>query len=72
VAAKTRFRHHNNAHAVGANAKRVLAGVDGVSDVRIERHEIDRATLSYEWTDPGTNGISIDETLKRKGLRRVR
>lgn len=63
---------HNTAHEVGSNAKRILAGVDGVSAVRIERHEIDRATLSYEWTDPGTNRISIDETLKVGGMRRVR
>jgi hypothetical protein len=67
-----RFTSPDTAHAVGANAKSILTGIAGVSQVQIESEEIDRATLSYQWKDPGAHFIGIDETLRLQGMRRVR
>jgi hypothetical protein len=72
IATILRFTPPDATHAVGANAKRILAGIDGVTQVQIESEEIDRATLSYQWKDPGAHFIGIDETLRLQGMRRVR
>lgn len=72
IATILRFNSPDATHAVGANAERILAGIDGVSHVRIQSEEIDRATLSYQWEDPGAHFIGIDEALRLQGMRRVR
>lgn len=56
---------------LGAKATQVLAGVDGVSAVRIEDQYLDLAMLSYEWTAPASGSAGIDRTLWSKGMRRV-
>lgn len=67
-----RFPSLDTVHSAGANARRVLAGIEGVSDVRIQSEEIDRATLSYQWADSGSHFVRMDETLRLQGMRRVR
>jgi len=58
--------------AVGTSARRILAGVEGISEICLKRQEIERATLSYEWSDPGTLSGGLDVLLGSCGMRRVR
>lgn len=59
-------------YLVGPSASRVLAAVEGVSDVMLRQESADRATLSYEWADPGIYVVGIDQALKTQGMRRIR
>lgn len=67
-----RLRASNGSYLVGPDATRILTAIHGVSAVRVERQYIDRAVLSYEWTDATRDLVGIDQTLSSKGMRRVR
>jgi hypothetical protein len=67
-----RLRASCGSYLVGPDATKVLASLHGVSAVRLESQYIDRAVLSYEWSDAGHEPATIDQTLWSKGMRRVR
>lgn len=67
-----RLRASCGSYLVGPDATKVLAAIQGVSAIRLESQSIDRAVLSYEWTDAGRDLAGIDQTLWSKGMRRVR
>lgn len=62
----------NGSYLIGRDASDILASVDGVSAITIEKQFIDRATLSYVWADRSHDFTPIDEVLLAKGMRRVR
>ena len=39
---------------VGPQAMMVLESLPGVSEVRVDSEDLDRATLSYRWKDPAS------------------
>lgn len=59
-------------YLIGPNASRILAAIDGISQVHVEHEDVNRTTISYDWVDPGTHYEGIDQTLKAWGMRRVR
>jgi hypothetical protein len=62
----------NGSYLLGPDASRMLSTIVGISAVSIERQFIDRATLTYEWSDPARDFERIDHLLESKGMRRVR
>jgi len=67
-----RLPSYETTHTLGSSARRILASVEGISDICLKRQEIDRATLSYEWSDPGILWGGLDALLRSCGMRRVR
>jgi hypothetical protein len=61
----------NGSYLIGRDAFDILASIDGVSAITIEKQFIDRATLSYVWADRSHDFTSIDNMLHTKGMRRV-
>jgi len=59
-------------YLVGPDATKSLAGIKGVSSVRLERQYIDKAELSFEQSDASRDFAGIDQTLLSVGIRRVR
>lgn len=57
--------------AVGDLARRVLQLTGRVSDIRVERHFIDSAVLSFEDHDRLDSLGEIDRVLEARGLQRV-
>ena len=62
----------HGSYLLGEDVSRILATVVGISAVKIETQFIDRATISYDWSDPARDFDRIDFLLKSKGMRRVR
>jgi hypothetical protein len=62
----------NGSYLLGPDASRMLGTIAGISAVNIENQFIDRATLSYEWSDATRDFERIDHLLASKGMRRVR
>jgi hypothetical protein len=62
----------HGSYLLGADASRMLSTIVGISAVSIENQFIDRATLSYDWSDPVRDFERIDHLLESKGMRRVR
>ena len=58
-------------HGVGDSARRVLGLVKRISDVRIERQNLDSAVLSFEDHDRLDSFGEIDAVLEARGLRRL-
>ena len=67
-----RLPDSHGSYLLGPDASRMLSTVVGISEVNIENQFIDRATLSYEWTDPARDFARIDQLLETKGMRRIR
>lgn len=61
----------NGSYLLGDDASRLLSTIAGVSAVSVVNQFIDRATVSYEWSDPARDFDRIDFLLKSKGMRRV-
>jgi hypothetical protein len=61
----------NGSYLLGSDASKMLSTIVGISAVNIENQFIDRATLSYEWSDATRDFERIDHLLKSKGMRRV-
>jgi len=59
-------------YLLGLDAAKVLAAVTGISEVHVENQYIDRATLSYDWSDEQRDFERIDQVLDSKGMRRIR
>ena len=59
-------------YLVGADATRILAGIQGVSAIRIEQQYIDKVVLTYEGADAERDLAGIDQTLRSAGMRRMR
>ena len=53
---------------VGPQAMMVLESLPGVSEIRVDSEDSDRATLSYRWTDPGERSASIGIALALNGM----
>lgn len=62
---------------IGTEASQVLSAIDGISDVRVENQYIDRAILSFDWSDGRSNFDFrpdfdvIDRNLQAKGMHRM-
>jgi hypothetical protein len=62
----------HGSYLIGPDASKMLGTILGISAVHIENQYIDRATLSYDWTDLGRDFVRIDNLLESKGMRRIR
>ncbi len=62
----------HGSYLLGDDVSKILGTVVGISAVNIENQFIDRATVSYDWTDATRDFDRIDFLLKSKGMRRVR
>lgn len=67
-----RLPQSHGSYLLGADVSRMLGTIVGISTVQVENQFIDRATLSYDWTDANRNFDQIDSLLASKGMRRVR
>ena len=67
-----RLPQSHGSYLLGADVSRILGTIVGISTVQVEKQFIDRATLSYDWTDANRNFDQIDSLLESKGIRRVR
>lgn len=67
-----RLPQSHGSYLLGADVSRMLGTIVGISTVQVENQFIDRATLSYDWTDANRNFDQIDSLLESKGIRRVR
>jgi hypothetical protein len=54
---------------IGAQAVVVLTTLPGVSEIRVEREDSSRATISYQWKDSGVCSAGIESALMTKGMR---
>jgi len=63
-----RYSAADGTSLVGPAAK-VLTTVEGISAIRVEQQYMDRATLSYEWSDAGDGSEVVEQTLWSKGMR---
>ena len=61
-----------DSYLLGLDAAKVLAAVTSISEVHVENQYIDRATLSYDWSDEQRDFERIDQVLDSKGMRRIR
>ena len=59
-------------YLLGLDAAKILSAVRGVCEVHVESQYIDRATLSYDWSDGAHDFERIDQVLDSKGMRRIR
>jgi len=62
----------HGSYLLGSDASKMLSTIVGISSVTVENQFIDRATLSYDWSDPARDFERIDHLLESKGMRRVR
>jgi len=67
-----RLPQSHGSYLLGADVSRMLGTIVGISTVQVENQFIDRATLSYDWTDANRNFDQIDSLLESRGIRRVR
>ena len=67
-----RLPDSHGSYLLGPDVSKMLSTILGISAVNIENQFIDRATLSYTWTDENRNFDRIDNLLEAKGMRRVR
>jgi hypothetical protein len=67
-----RLPQSTGSYLLGPDVSKILSTIYGISAVHIENQYIDRATLSYDWTDADRNFDRIDNILSSKGMRRVR
>lgn len=61
----------HGSYLLGDDLSRILGTVVGISGVSIENQFLDRATVSYDWTDATRDFDRIDHLLRAKGMRRV-
>lgn len=66
-----RLSTSNGSYLIGAEATSILAAIEGISSVQVEKQFIDRATLSYESNDRRQNFDRIDQMLQSRGMQRV-
>ena len=67
-----RLPQSHGSYLLGPDVSKMLGTIVGISAVSIENQFIDRATLSYDWSDADRNFDRIDNLLESKGMRRVR
>jgi len=66
-----RLPSRHTTYLIGPSARWMFSAIEGVSDVLVEREDINHVTLSYQWADPGIHSVGIDEMLQSQGMRRV-
>jgi hypothetical protein len=66
-----RLPQSNGSYLLGPDVCRMLGTIVGISTVQVENQYIDRAIVSYDWSDPDRNFDRIDSLLAAKGMRRV-
>jgi hypothetical protein len=67
-------RHHRarpSPYDVGAQAVIVLGALPGVSEIRIDREDSNRATISYRWKDPGVQSACISVALASQDMQLI-
>lgn len=64
-------RTHPSPLEVGPQAMMVLEALPGVSEIRVDSEDSDRATLSYRWKDPGERSASMGIAFALNGLRLI-
>ena len=64
-------RSHPSPNEVGPQAAMVLESLPGVSQIRFDREEAHRATISYKWKDPGIHSPSVGAALASRGMELV-
>ena len=67
-------RHHRllpSPYDIGPQAAMVLESLPGVSQIRIDREEPHRATISYKWSDPGVHSPCVGVALSSRGMQLV-
>ena len=67
-----RLPNSHGSYLLGPDVSKMLGTIVGISAVSVENQYIDRATLTYDWSDPDRNFERIDGLLESKGMRRVR
>jgi len=67
-----RLPNSHGSYLLGPDISKMLGTIWGISAIHIENQYIDRATVSYDWTDNDRNFDRIDNLLASKGMRRVR
>jgi hypothetical protein len=60
-----------SSYLVGPQAATLLGALPGVSEIRIEREDSHRATISYKWKDPGVHSAGVEAALMAQGMRLV-
>ncbi len=58
-------------HLVGPEADVLLQSLPGISEIRLEREDASRATISYQWKDPGVLSPGIEAALMARGIRLI-
>jgi len=66
-----RHRSAPSSYLVGRPAVLVLESLPGISDVRLESEGAHRATISYQWRDPGIHCPGIAASLAIHGMQVV-
>lgn len=64
-------RAHPSLYDVGPQATTVLESLPGVSQIRIDREEARRATISYKWKDPGVHSPCVGVALASQGMQLI-
>src|SRR4051812_28667023 len=66
-------RHRSNVSSflVGHPAVALLETLPGISEIRVEREDSHRATISYRWKDPGVHSPGISAALLTQGMQLV-
>jgi hypothetical protein len=66
-----RQRSHPSPYDIGPQATMVLESLPGVSQIRVDREEAHRATISYKWSDPGVHSPCVGVALASRGMQLV-
>lgn len=61
-------RSASRSHPVGPQAAVFLETLPGVSEIRVEREDFSRVTISYRWKDPGAHCVGMDAALRTQGM----
>jgi len=64
-------RSHPSPYDIGPQVTMVLESLPGVSQIRVDREEAHRATISYKWKDPGIHSPCISVVLASRGMQLI-
>jgi len=67
-----RLSSSTSPYRVGPEAAGLLGTMPGVSEIVVEHQDLQRATISYTWKDPGTHSESMDAVLLKQAMRLIR
>lgn len=64
-------RSHPSPYEIGPQATMVLESLPGISQIRVDREEAGRATISYRWEDPGVHSPCVGVALASRGMQLI-